>query len=195
VQVKVNGRVVATQTYEADRKEPLVLEGWGGALTAGNNAVQVIHNGKHELPYSLAVDFRSARPASDPATVVDLATKIAKTSVKMGDTVRVLATITNKTASGQPMTMAIIGLPGGLAFQNWQLKELVDNKVIGFFETRPREVIVYLRDMKPNEVKEVPLDLVATVPGTYTGPASRAYLYYSNDKRTWIDPLRVQIAP
>ncbi|MDX2022964.1 MAG: MG2 domain-containing protein [Deltaproteobacteria bacterium] len=195
VQVMVNGRVVATQSYEAGRKEPLVLQGWGSALTAGTNAVQIIHNGQNDLPYSLAVDFRSARPASDPATVVDLETKLAKTSVKMGETVRVVATIKNKTSSGQPMTMAIIGLPGGLAFQNWQLKELVDNKVIGFFETRPREVIVYLRDMKPNEVKEVPLDLVATVPGNYTGPASRAYLYYSNDKRTWIDPLKVQIAP
>ena len=193
IQVKVNGKVVATQSYEAGRKEPLVITGLGTAFTAGSNTIQIVHSGQNEVPYSLAVDFRSAKPATDPATVVDLQTKIAKSELKMGETVRVTAVIKNKTSEGQPMTMAIVGLPGGLAFQNWQLKELVDNKVIGFFETRAREVIIYLRDMKPNEVKEVPLDLVANVPGTYTGPASRAYLYYSNDKKTWVEPLKVQI--
>ena len=195
VQVKVNGKVVASQRYEAGRKDPLVFTGLGAAFLAGANTVELLAQGQSEVPYSLAVDFRSARPATDPATVIDLQTKLAKSSLKMGDNVRVTAVITNKTAAGQPMTMAIVGLPGGLAFQNWQLKELVDNKVVSFFETQPREVILYLRDMKPNEVKEVPLDLVATVPGKYTGPASRAYLYYTNDKKTWVNPLQVQIAP
>ena len=41
----------------------------------------------------------------------------------------------------------------------------------------------------------LPLDLVAAVPGRYTGPASRAYLYYGDEHKQWIDPLTIEIAP
>jgi hypothetical protein len=93
------------------------------------------------------------------------------------------------------MTLARIGLPGGLTFQTWQLKELRENGLIAFYETRAREVILYFRQLKPSEVKEIPLDLVAVVPGEYTGPASRAYLYYTDDQKVWVDPLAVTIMP
>ena len=36
------------------------------------------------------------------------------------------------------MTLARIGLPGGLTFQTWQLKELRDKGKVGFDETRQR---------------------------------------------------------
>jgi hypothetical protein len=93
------------------------------------------------------------------------------------------------------MTLARLGLPGGLTFQNWQLKELREKGQISFFETRPREVILYFRDMKPGEVKKIGVDLVASVPGTYTGPASSAYLYYNDTDKSWAPPLYIKIAP
>jgi hypothetical protein len=37
------------------------------------------------------------------------------------------------------------------------------------------------------------LDLVAQWPGKYTGPASRAYLYYTAEQKHWADPLAVGI--
>ena len=36
---------------------------------------------------------------------------------------------------------------------------------------------------------------VAAVPGTYTGPASRAYLYYADEHKAWINGVKVSIAP
>jgi hypothetical protein len=111
----------------------------------------------------------------------------------MGETVRLQAVITNKTAQGQPMTLARIGIPGGLAFQTWQLKELKDKGMIAFYETRPREVILYFREMAPNASVTVPVELQATVPGEYTSPASSAYLYYNDEHRTWVEPVKVQI--
>ncbi len=91
------------------------------------------------------------------------------------------------------MTIARISLPGGLTFQTWQLKELKEKGLIAFWETRAREVVVYFRDMKPNEEKEIPFDLVATVPGEYVGPASSAYLYYSDDAKVWTEGLEVVV--
>jgi hypothetical protein len=193
IELVVNGRTVGRQSYQAGRSEALVLDGFGKMLTAGANKVQIVHQGERALPYSLAVDYRSTRPASHPDTAVALETRIARTDLKMGDAVRVTVTLRNRTSQGQPMTLARIGLPGGLAFQSWQLKELVDKKMVDFYETRGREVILYLRQMAPGESRAVPLDLVATVPGDYTGPASQAYLYYTDDQRAWASPLAVHI--
>lgn len=37
------------------------------------------------------------------------------------------------------------------------------------------------------------LDLVAAVPGTFTGPASSAYPYYNDDEKAWDGGLKVTI--
>ena len=130
---------------------------------------------------------------TDPNVAVSLTTALDKSSVRMGENVRLNATVKNTTHAGQPMTIARIGLPGGLQFQTWQLKELKEKGLVDQWETRAREVIVYFRDMKPDQVREVPLDLVAAVPGDYTGPASSAYLYYTDDLKFWADGLKIAI--
>jgi hypothetical protein len=101
----------------------------------------------------------------------------------------------NATDHGVPMTLARVGLPGGLTFQTWQLQELRDKHLIDFYETRPREVILYFRSLGPGEARSVPLELLATVPGSFTSPASRAYLYYTNEHKHWVAPSTVTIAP
>jgi len=143
----------------------------------------------------MAVEYRSSEPASAKTAVVKLEASLTKPELKMGETVRLEAVIRNQTTDGQPMTLVRLGLPGGLAFQNWQLRELREKGQIAFFETRAREVILYFRDMKPSEVKKLALDLVAAVPGRYTGPASSAYLYYNDSDKSWAAPLAVRIAP
>ncbi len=37
--------------------------------------------------------------------------------------------------------------------------------------------------------------LIAALPGTYTAPASRAYLYYTDVHKHWIPGPRVEITP
>lgn len=193
VTLVVNGEEVATERYADGRRDPITFEGFGALLTAGANTVELRHSGEHALPYSVAVEYRSDTPADHPDAAVQIATRLEATEVPMGEAVRLWATVTNTTDEGQPMTLARVGLPGGLTSQTWQLKELRDKGDIGFFETRAREVVLYLDGLAPGETNELPLDLVATVPGTYTGPASSGYLYYTNDERTWAPGLEVRI--
>jgi hypothetical protein len=179
--------------YEAGHKDPIVIDDLGPALTAGKNEITILLDGADALPYTVGLGWRSTQPASAPDAVVDLAVKADKATVKMGEPVRVTATITNKTAEGQPMTLARVGIPGGLVSQDWQLKKLREDGKIAFYETRAREVILYFRDLGPSARHEIPIDLVATVPGTYEAPASSAYLYYTDDKKTWAEPVRVEV--
>ena len=104
-------------------------------------------------------------------------TQLDKPEIKLGESVKLRAHIENTTAAGQPMTLARVGIPGGLTFQTWQLKELRDKGAIDFYETRPREVILYWRAMAPSAKKDIALDLLAAVPGHYAAPASSANFF------------------
>jgi hypothetical protein len=192
--VVVNGKVVGKIAFEKGRKEEITFDDLGAALVAGKNTVEIRLDSQVTMPYSVAVEYRSARPQSSEKATIGVETSLAKQNVKMGENVKLRAKIVNKTDKGQPMTLARIGLPGGLTFQTWQLKELRDKKVIGFYETRQREVILYFRDMKPGQTVDVALDLVATVPGAFVAPASSAYLYYTDEDKSWSPPVEVTVS-
>jgi hypothetical protein len=191
----VNGKPVASRTYEAASREPVVIRGLGPYLKAGANRVELRHTGRLPLAYSLGVDYRSLQPATSPRAPIDLQTTLERTQMKLGESVRMVVTLSNKSDRGQPMTLARVELPGGLSFQNWQLKELREKGLIGFYETQPREVNLYLRDMKPRQKLEIPLDLVAIAAGDYTAQASSAYLYYTDEHKTWAAGAQVSIEP
>jgi len=102
------------------------------------------------------------------------------------------------------MAVAIIGLPAGLALPAdfAQLKELARLRedgakpgVISAWEVKGRELVLYWRDLKSDAKIEFELDLVSRLPGVYSGPAGRAYLYYNADHKHWVEPLRVTIEP
>ena len=130
-------------------------------------------------------------------------TQLDRTSVEEGEAVHLNVILENVEDHGQSMTVAIIGLPAGLTLPE-DMKQLKDHcrlredgakpGLISAWETRGRELILYWRDLAPRQKIEVPIDLIARVPGVYTGPASRAYLYYNADRKDWIKPLHVTIA-
>jgi alpha-2-macroglobulin-like protein len=187
VEIYVDGKKVAEQAYEAGRREAVEIKGLEAYLGQGQHSLEVKYKGvKNPLPYSVAVDYNTNLPNSHKDCVVGLTTKLSATQVSMGSTVRLSATLTNRTKEGQPMTMAIIGLPAGLSAQPWQLKEMVEKKVVDFYEITGNNVVCYYRQMAPGEVRNINLDLKAEIPGQYTAPASSAYLYYTAEYKDWV---------
>ena len=193
VSVLVNGKQAGQVRFEKGHKGALVVDDIASLLNQGGNRIELRLDSKIALPYSLAVSYRSAKPASSKQTQVAVTTRLSQTKVPMGEGVRMKVKVENLTDKGLPMTLARIGIPGGLTFQNWQLDELKDKGLIGFYETREREVVLYFRAMAPKAVKNIDLDLLARVPGQYVAPASRAYLYYTDEFKHWVAPVRVTV--
>ena len=50
------------------------------------------------------------------------------------------------------------------------MRMIKDSGEIAFFETRPREVTLYLDGMAPSATRKLVLDLVADVPGEFEPP-------------------------
>ena len=75
-----------------------------------------------------------------------------------------------------------------------QLKKLVGADRISSYEVIGREVILYWRALRAGEKRIIPISLIAAIPSTYTGPASRAYLYYTDEDKHWEEGSRVIVS-
>ncbi len=196
VEVLVNGNVVASKNFEKGEKNNIVLDGLEKAIVQGKQKVDVRFKGcKNALPYAMNVSYSTTLPESSKQCVVDLETKLSTRAAKVGETIRLTATLKNKTAEGQPMTMAIIGIPAGFTAQPWQLKELQEKGVIDFYEVSGNNIACYYRALAPNAVKQINLDLKAELSGEYEAPAASAYLYYTNEHKHWMGLGRVFVTP
>jgi len=193
--VYVDGTKVAEKSYKAGDKEAIIIDGIGAYLQGeGTHHVQVKYKGtKNPLPYSVAVNWNTTLPLSSKECAVDLKTKMSSKSANVGETVRLTSTLTNRRNEGIPSTMVLIGIPAGFSAQPWQLKELQEKKVFDYYEIKGNTIAVYYRCMAPNSVKEINLDLKAEMPGEYDAPASSAYLYYTNEFKSWSAAAHITI--
>ncbi len=163
-------------------------------LPAGQHKIELRMDGGSPMPYSVAVKYNALTPASSPECKLDIKVKMAQDEVKEGSATEANVTVINKTKDALPTPIAIVGLPGGLEPRHEQLKELVKKGTIDAYEVLGREVVLYWRTMPAESKVEVPLSLIAAIPGTYTGPASRTYLYYTDEHKRWVDGMKVKIA-
>jgi hypothetical protein len=190
--------------FVAGATEPLTLNVPNAEtiLKPGKNPVRVEITGKNTFPYTLTWTYQTRQPISADKCPVNLSAKLDRPQAREGETVRLNVRVENASGKGQGMTVAILGLPGGLTIPE-DMKQLKDytrpptdgqRPLLSYFEIRGRELVLYWRDLAPDQKIEVPIDLICRVPGEYSGPASRAYLYYNADRKHWVEPLKVNIA-
>lgn len=194
ISVVSEGQVLAAQTFSAGQHRTIVVAGIEAQLEPGENQLTIALSGENQMPYGLDVSYHSRLPANDPDCAVRLTTSLDAASVPAGQTVALTAQLRNETDEGQPMTVAILAFPAGLELRPDQLEELKKAEVFDYYEVRARELICYWRCLEPRETVDLKLDLIAAIPGRYIGPASRAYLYYTAERKQWVEPLSIEIA-
>ncbi len=199
----VNGKEAGRKHLAAGAREGLLVSlADASVLQPGKNTVRVEMT-RNTFPCTLTWSYRTLKPANPDGCPVQLSTKLNVVKAAEGETVTLTARVKNTTAKGQGMTVAIIGLPSGLTVPEdfRQLKDMAkvpedgSRPKIGAFELRGRELVLYWRDLAPHQEIAVNLDLICRIPGEYRGPASRSYLYYNTDRKFWVEPLTVSIAP
>ena len=189
----VDGKEIGRMPFTPDSTGTLELPSFASALTPGTHKIDLTMQDGSEMPYAIDVRYSSPKPANSDACAVRLTTSLSAKEIREGETVDVNVTVTNTKKEGLPMAVAIVGLPGGLEPRHDQLKELVKSGSIDFYEVRGREVVLYWRCMKPEQASKLVLSCIAAVPGTYRGPASRAYLYYTDDEKQWNEGLQATV--
>jgi len=196
VTLLVDGRMIGQPVpFTVDTQGTIALPDFAAELSPGKHVVTLKMNDGSEMPYTLRVTYNTIQPASSEACKLHLDVKLRDAKIEEGGVTEAQVVVINRTNEAVPTPLAIIGLPGGLEVRHDQLKELVRAKRIAAYEVLGREVVLYWRELKAEERVELPLSLVAALPGTYTGPASRAYLYYADEAKNWVGGLRAEITP
>ncbi len=196
----VGGKAVAARAFTERDVEVIGVDvpNAEAAFKPGDrNDVEVVTGARHPYPFALAYTYTTLTPRSAPQCAVKLGTKLGRAGANEGDTVPLHVTLENTLNKGHGMAVAIIGIPAGMKVPTdvKQLTDLREKGAIAYFETRGRELMLYWRELAPEQKIALTVDLVCDVPGTYRGPASRGYLYYDADHKHWVEPLAITIAP
>jgi len=176
------------------------------------------------LPFSIDASFATPLPPSGRGCAVSLATSVSAAGgaggagdLHEGDAGELVVELTvvaapplgqqaeggggggggrseSEQALGIPMTVAVVGVPGGLEVDDERLRLLRASGTVDLVERHgAAEVALYWRGLPWGATRTVALPFVAAVPGEYTGRASRAYLYYSDELKAWAPPLVVKV--
>lgn len=196
ITLKINGKRIKNISYTKGSKDDIVIQGLEYYIgAAGKYSLEVEFETKSEngLPYELEIDYTTTLPNSQEACQVAISTQLAAQQCKVGETIRLTTTLTNKTTESLPSTMAIIGIPAGLSPQLWQLKELRDKKICDYYEIFNGYLVLHYATLTPKDIKTIHLDLKAELPGKYEAPASSSFLYYTNELKNWHKPEAINI--
>jgi hypothetical protein len=163
-------------------------------LSPGKHTIGLKMSAGAEMPFSIAVRYNALKPEAAEQCKVAIETKLRDAKITEGSLTEALVTVTNKTNEAVPTPIAIVGIPGGVEVRHDQLKELVKQQKIAAYEVIGREVVLYWRSLDAKERVKVPISLTAAIAGSYTAPASRAYLYYTDEYKSWANPLGAKVA-
>ncbi|QEG31859.1 A-macroglobulin complement component [Gemmata obscuriglobus] len=197
----VDGTVAATRTFTPNDVDVIGLDVPNPETVfklGGRNEIAIATDAKQPYPFALSYTYTTLTPLSAERCAVRIATKLASAEAAEGDTVPLAVTLENRQKQGQGMTTAVIGIPAGMKVPTdlKQLTDLREKGAVAYFELKgSRELVLYWRELAPEQKVELSIDLVCDVPGTYRGPASRGYLYYDADHKHWVEPLSIRIAP
>ncbi len=192
--LSLDGRAVgAPLAFTASNQGALVMPDFTSHLVSGKHTVALKMEDGSSMPFSISIKYNSLLPDSAREAQVGLQVVLKDSEVQEGSVTEAVVSIANKSDQAIPTPVAIVGIPGGLEVRHDQLKELVKSGKIDAYEVIGREVVLYWRYLKAKDQFDVPLSLVAAIPGSYTGPASRAYLYYTDELKNWAPGLKVNI--
>nr|MCU0867644.1 MG2 domain-containing protein [Planctomycetota bacterium] len=201
LRVLAGDRLLAEQAFTADATEPVALELWS-KLQPGEQQLRLEVQPKDAaasdtapLPWALDVAYHAEQPADDPDGACAVTTTLRQATAREGDPIAVDVVLENRTDRELPTPIAIVGLPAGCELPTRVLEDLQRGESFAHWELRGRELVLYWRQLAPRGKVAFTLDLIARVPGTSSGPASRSYLYYTPAQKRWAAPLQLVITP
>lgn len=174
---------------------PIVISRLERHLKAGANAIRLELTGDNRFPFTFALRYRDEQPVTSRNARVVMRTTLASDEVEEGKTVSLDVRVRNRSREAVSMPIALVGIPAGLEAPKRVLDALVEARDIAQWERHGRMLVLYWYGIASNDERAVSIDLLARVPGTTSGQASSAYLYYDGEDKSWAPPIMVRVQP
>lgn len=187
MEIKVNNKTIYAGTSATSSINNIV---------EGENTFSIKYKDeKANAPYQLELAYFTSLPPNDAQAELKLATELSASQTKVGETVRMQVAVKNTKNILQPMSIVKVGIPAGLTVQPWQLKEMMEQGKIAYYEIFDNYLVLYWMGFAPEETKKVNFDLKAEIAGKYKGKASTTYLYYTPEFKHWNAGTEITIEP
>ena len=193
VRLVVDGRPFGNPvSITKESKGTIELPDFSIAMTPGTHTVGLVMEDGSEMPFTLEVSCNTKLPVSAPDCAVKVETALSCATVKEGEIAELNVTVRNG-GKDVSMPLAVIGIPAGFEVRYDQLKELVSARRIAAWEMFDGGLVLYWRALRADETVRVPVSLKAVIPGSYTAPASRAWLYYTDELKNWCPGVSAEV--
>jgi hypothetical protein len=179
----------------ADQAEVMKQIDLSAGLKPGTHRLTLAETGGTAPGYQ--VSFRYHVPdAAGPEKKETLGVRLAfdRDEVRVGETVKATATVTNGAKQAAPMVVVEVPVPAGFALEADDLAALLRAGKIDKYQAEARGVLVYLRELKAGQSLELKYGLRATTAVKVGVPPARAYEYYDPDKQGSSDAGRLTAA-
>ena len=187
-------RICEPLEFTPESRQTLELPDISGALKPGGEQTLKLHmEGGSPMPFSLEVNYHSPLPPSANSPAIRFTTTLSHDELREGDPTNLKLKVT--ATQDTPTPILILGLPGGLELRHDQLKSWVKSGKIASYETGEGILALYWRGLKEGQVVDLPIDLIANLPGTYQSASSLAYPYYEEENVHWEKGTQVTIFP
>lgn len=193
--VRINNANAYSFTYKAGSNIKMNIPNLNQYLQVGKNTVEVTSKGGEPLPFTLDTKWKVATLNNASTGALVLESSLSSPVTNMGETVRLDLVIKNTKDEIAPSPMVVVGIPAGLSLQPWQLKKLQEEKAFDYYEIKDNFLYLYYSEMDAAATRNIALDLKTEVIGTFTPPASSAYLYYYSEKKNWVEGQTITIQP
>ncbi len=199
VTVSVNGREIGRIAVTPENRDVMQMLDLKPHLRRGENRIRLQASADAGLFFQVAGGFHvpwgpAGRPepaAANEPLEIDVA--YDRTSLEVDDTVQLTATLRYRGAQPAQMPLVDLGVPPGFEVEAADLNRLVEAHTISRFSITPRQVIVYLEELRPGATVTIQYHLRAKFPVRAQAPASEAYLYYTPEERDSTRPTQLVV--
>jgi hypothetical protein len=193
--IRVNGKEVAQGEVTEQNADVLQSYDLKEHTQTGRNEVEIQVKGSTNLMYQIV--GRHFEPwKREPATskpVLEVAVDYDRTKLSTADLLRARATVRYHGHLPTYQVIVDLGIAPGFTVDSGDFAELVAQKRIQRFSVTARQVILYLGDIKPGDVKTFDFTLKPKFPIKAKTPASVAYEYYTPSNRATARPVELTV--
>ncbi|HWY87856.1 MAG TPA: alpha-2-macroglobulin family protein, partial [Gemmataceae bacterium] len=192
--VTVDGKQAGQGAITEDNAD--VLRAFDLKVEPGTHRVQIVVDGEANLMYQIVGRYfepwkKDTHTA--PAKGFDIDVAYDRTRLAVSDVIHAKATLKYKGDLPANMVMLDLGIPPGFTVDAGDFAEMVGKKQVNKFSITSRQVILYLSDLRPGDVKSFAYTLRAKYPLRARTPSTVAYEYYTPDNRAVARPVELVV--
>lgn len=192
--VEWDGAPVRELVIPADQAEVTRQLDLSELVAPGAHELQLIDRGGQRAGFHVTARYHL--PAGDvPREDAPLAIELQydRTQLVVDDVLEAVAVVKNQMHEPAPMVIIDLPIPPGFEVEARGFDQLAGNGRIAKYQLTPRNVIVYVRDLKQSSTLKLPYRLRATMPVKAESTAAVVYEYYDSDRRGVSDTLLLTV--